>query len=417
MSVLKEFRVTLETVTPLFLGGAEPRAKPPELRPPSIRGAMRYWLRAITGSITGDNLTALKDAEMKVFGNADNQAGRGSSVFIRKAEDQSLQPKPFTKIIEYKSTDGKIKKRHGLSYLWFAERSTTNEKERSGLIGEFDLIFSTKQLGIEGTASLLKAYGALWLLVMMGGVGNRVHRGAGSLQVRLIKTMPEEIKKYANQYPLQIKSTTTNDLADELMAGIEFVRKVFARDLKAGNITSDTPFDILHPDVCSIYVVDKTFDSWETALNSFGEIYKNFRMERNPDYATIKSVKHTNKNLSQPITRSAFGLPIPLSDDMVLQSASYDRRTSPLIFHVIKLAGKPEKYAILIIWFKSKFLPEKLEKSNETEKLKLIEKNKNEHLGEVPNNSIIETFLFGPDPEKDKASLQEKGWNLIEVSL
>jgi CRISPR-associated protein Cmr1 len=37
--------VELETVTPLFLGGAEPRGSPPELRAASVRGALRYWLR------------------------------------------------------------------------------------------------------------------------------------------------------------------------------------------------------------------------------------------------------------------------------------------------------------------------------------------------------------------------------------
>lgn len=417
MSVLKQFRVTLETVTPLFLGGAEPRSKTPELRPPSIRGALRYWLRAIVGSVTGDNLAALKDAEMKVFGNADNQEGKGSPVFIRKAEDQSLQPKSFTKMIEYKTTDGKTKKRNGLSYLWFAERSTTSEKERSGLIGEFDLIFSTKQMGLDGAADLLKAYGALWLLTMLGGLGNRVRRGAGCVQVKLVKTMPEEIKKYADQYPLRIKSSTPDDLAGELATGINFVRKIFARDIRAGNVTLEIPFDILHPGVCNIYVAEKTFDHWETALNSLGEIYKNFRMERDPDYAMIKSVKHTGNDLPKPVVRSAFGLPIPLSDDMVLQSTSYDRRTSPVTFHVVKLAGKPEKYAVVILWFKSKFLPDKQEKSNKAENLKLIEKNGSEHFGDVPVESIIETFLFGPDPVKEKASLQEKGWDLIEVSL
>jgi len=41
--------VKLETVNPLFLGGAEPRSEPPELRPPAFRGAMRYWLRAALG--------------------------------------------------------------------------------------------------------------------------------------------------------------------------------------------------------------------------------------------------------------------------------------------------------------------------------------------------------------------------------
>jgi CRISPR type III-B/RAMP module RAMP protein Cmr1 len=39
---MKEVELTLETVTPLFLGGAEQQ---PELRPASVRGALRYCAR------------------------------------------------------------------------------------------------------------------------------------------------------------------------------------------------------------------------------------------------------------------------------------------------------------------------------------------------------------------------------------
>lgn len=46
--------VTLETVTPLFLGAAEPRGGA-ELRAPSFRGALRYWPRALVGGAIGDN--------------------------------------------------------------------------------------------------------------------------------------------------------------------------------------------------------------------------------------------------------------------------------------------------------------------------------------------------------------------------
>lgn len=50
----KSLTVTLQTVTPLFLGGAGPRGAP-ELRAPSFRGALRYWLRAALGEAIGDN--------------------------------------------------------------------------------------------------------------------------------------------------------------------------------------------------------------------------------------------------------------------------------------------------------------------------------------------------------------------------
>ena len=36
----------LKVLTPMFMGGADPEGAP-ELRPASIRGAMRFWFRVI----------------------------------------------------------------------------------------------------------------------------------------------------------------------------------------------------------------------------------------------------------------------------------------------------------------------------------------------------------------------------------
>lgn len=71
MTERKTLTVTLETVTPLFLGGAELRSTP-ELRPPAFRGALRYWLRAALGGVIGDNnLAGLHELESAVFGSTD----------------------------------------------------------------------------------------------------------------------------------------------------------------------------------------------------------------------------------------------------------------------------------------------------------------------------------------------------------
>ncbi|MDY6822372.1 MAG: type III-B CRISPR module RAMP protein Cmr1 [Thermodesulfobacteriota bacterium] len=64
----KEFEV--ETVTPLFLGGANP--KKAELRAPSIKGALRFWWRALYGS---DDLFDMKRREAKRFGSTDEKSG------------------------------------------------------------------------------------------------------------------------------------------------------------------------------------------------------------------------------------------------------------------------------------------------------------------------------------------------------
>lgn len=63
----RKLTVTLETVTPMFLAGAD--QKQPELRAPSFIGALRYWTRAALGGVLGGtNLEALKKAEEEIWG-------------------------------------------------------------------------------------------------------------------------------------------------------------------------------------------------------------------------------------------------------------------------------------------------------------------------------------------------------------
>ncbi len=69
----------LETVTPLLLGGANPRDKP-ELRAAPFRGVLRYWLRALLA-----NPPDLLRQEANLLGNTD----LGSPVTLRVHIDRT----------------------------------------------------------------------------------------------------------------------------------------------------------------------------------------------------------------------------------------------------------------------------------------------------------------------------------------
>ncbi len=81
----------LETITPMFMGGADPRQS--ELRAPSIKGAMRFWWRAMNGHLS---LNELIKQEAEIFGDS-GEHGR-SKIIIRlkdieiKTERISLTP-------------------------------------------------------------------------------------------------------------------------------------------------------------------------------------------------------------------------------------------------------------------------------------------------------------------------------------
>ncbi len=69
----------------MFLTGAD--NKTPEVRPPSIKGMMRFWWRAMHGYL--DN-AELKEREGKMFGTSDEDIGR-SKFSIRAMHSGSLR--------------------------------------------------------------------------------------------------------------------------------------------------------------------------------------------------------------------------------------------------------------------------------------------------------------------------------------
>jgi CRISPR-associated protein Cmr1 len=58
-----------EVITPMFLAGAD--GTTPELRPPSIKGALRFWWRAMNGHLSLDDL---KKEEGKIFGDTEKRS-------------------------------------------------------------------------------------------------------------------------------------------------------------------------------------------------------------------------------------------------------------------------------------------------------------------------------------------------------
>lgn len=92
-------RLELEVISPLFLNGASPGDRP-ELRAASVRGQLRYWMRAIIGAQSGGNLEKVREEEANLFGSTEC----GSMVTIRlqrsRVDDGQLQEKDIHKNIK-----------------------------------------------------------------------------------------------------------------------------------------------------------------------------------------------------------------------------------------------------------------------------------------------------------------------------
>lgn len=345
-----------EVITPLFLGGADARGVP-ELRAPSMRGAMRYWYRALLGGakLPGElALHALHSIESDLFGEAE-----GGGTLATRLRTKGTQPiQPYERDRAIRTPDGDFLPT-GKDYLLWSMSSTgkpgTHRSQPARQYIEpgtmFDIILSAT---LDKTA-LKKGEAAFWLLANLGAVGARANRGAGSFHAT------------SNDSPIPFKTTASiSDLQNYLHAGIAACLKqaglVYQQEL------SQVEFDILHPDVCEICIVadaSKGWDSYRSALEGLGSRFRDYRTHtkpkgvgRNDHDAVLKWFEQGGQGpiLKRPI----FGLPIPFrysqggpSDVIVHQDG--DRRGSPLHIKITRLSSG--QYVGILILFKSRFLP------------------------------------------------------------
>jgi len=165
---MEEIKFRCETITPMFLAGAD--GKTPELRPPSIKGAMRFWWRALHGHLS---LKDLKKRESEIFGGTGNVQAK-SCFSIRVHPLGNCQQGDF-KLVPHKNFHG----RAFVPSCRFAVEFALKER------------LSEDGKGMDFGVDHLKK---LFLLTCyLGGFGKRVRRGMGSVDVLSINELEDEI--------------------------------------------------------------------------------------------------------------------------------------------------------------------------------------------------------------------------------
>jgi CRISPR-associated protein Cmr1 len=353
-----------EVLSPLFLGGADARGAPPELRAPSIRGAMRYWYRALLGGSSllnsHDYLPKIHSLEAELFGSTDH----GGALSTRLSQASGLPIESYEKDRALRTPEGNFLPT-GKDYLLWSMGST------GGKVGspryqparqyikpgaKFKFILSA-QLHPD---YIQKGTAAFWLLTNLGALGARANRGAGSLQAQ------------AANSPVSFKDCASiQELQSHLKRGIQDCMNIVTEGAWGTlPVNEQAEFDILHPQVCNIWVVadgDLGWDSYLQALNRLGSHFRDYRTHLNTlgkgDHDAVLGWFESGGR-GPEIKRPIFGLPIPFrySDggpsDVIIHEKS-DRRGSPLHMHITKLESG--KYVGVLTLFKSRFLPENVD--------------------------------------------------------
>jgi CRISPR-associated protein Cmr1 len=171
---MKSITFHCETITPMFLAGAD--GQTPELRPPSIKGALRFWWRAMNAGLVEQkkgkwDYSKLKKQEAEIFGGTDEKSGRSQLVL---------------NILSKQPSNNNLVKEKPLPHKKKGEKGYF-EKQAIEVGFKFHI-----QIGVQKN-TILSAEQVKSLFIVfsiLGGIGNRSRRGFGSFKIEKINNEP-----------------------------------------------------------------------------------------------------------------------------------------------------------------------------------------------------------------------------------
>jgi CRISPR-associated protein Cmr1 len=330
---MNKLTATYRIVTPMFIGDAyseQPNLQHPSinLRPPSIKGVLRFWWRALNwGECLKQEhddiskaLVALHTREKTLFGIAaqENQGGQGRFLLQVNPTVLKTQPLPSAKVgIGYLLGQGIYD--HNKGYL------------RNALVAQQKFEVSLCFRRSVEAAEMQSVAEALVLMGCLGGVGSRARKGFGSIAIEGLTGYDYQVPQNTTEYNQVIKNLC----------------RVMPPDLP--------PFTAFSKH-SRVDISSTGRDAWEL-LNEIGiqmKAYRSFQEEQNfqTDYDLARNVA-TGTNVSNHPDRVVFGLPHPyfFSSIKPIQDAKVDvhpvhesgttwtteergRRASPLFIHL-----------------------------------------------------------------------------------
>ena len=348
---------TCKVITPMFLAGAD--GQTPELRAPSIKGAMRFWWRAMHGE---EDPAKLKKREEEIFGGGGESAHRSSfSIHVSDGQqDLKIHPDFWKDIgcekrINYiDSRDAKYK---GIAYMFYSTFMKYENLKIPIVDGDFRIRLMFKNSEKENILdNIIDAFKGV---VYLGGIGARSRRGAGSISVTDVQVSTglksEEDKLRRKFFP---------DIKDK------FDLQKFIEDDSFSCNQKINSFSNLNG--AKIYLFDEKY-KWEDALESIATPYKEFR-DKN------KSLITKTPNFGFPIVhRSTDTKMVAGPKSTKNRKELLGRRSSPIIF---KIFYYKNKFFPIMIWLSGELIPSVYEIMDENFKNK-----------SVANDKIIEDFF------------------------
>jgi len=384
----------LEVTTPLFNGGPDLTGGAGAsgggdgsggaadvaagIRVPSIRGAMRFWFRALAGMALGPDLAKLAEAEARVFGDSEKSSaghdGRWSSpVALRlpsppAAVDESrpdwLGDDPdHSRWIVYLLGQGLGDVRGVARHS--GRRPVTKPHVRHGTRFDLQMRFAGSERASEEVAAL--AVAALWLTCAYGGVGARTRRGFGGLRITgAAGDLPEPWNHESVRTPdlghyEQLASLFPNEPVGRSLLGL----RALGHDVSSGSAWTDRPtFPVLHRTYTRAAASGGgSFGNAESVLAFAGEELRYFRARQDyPGAGYHPKIKTPEwetaiRGAGNRFPLGALGLPVVYKGRQEVHADRGNeklRRASPLWLRPV---GAGRNWRLLSFAFQGRFLP------------------------------------------------------------
>ena len=207
----------LEVVTPMFLGGANPRDANPkdvELRIPPIKGMLRFWWRA-TCAING--ISEMKEKEDEIFGSTKIKSSFSVSLCLNDELKSELEfnvyKKNAGKAGNFKVHDNNVNILDYLSYGTYEyKKGKGNQYNKKHLIptAKFNIRFCF--YNSQYKAEVMKAFKCL---LSFGGLGAKTRNGFGSIycideDINSLYSDIKDIKDFCEGEPKEYTSFSEN---------------------------------------------------------------------------------------------------------------------------------------------------------------------------------------------------------------
>ncbi|MGI9861610.1 type III-B CRISPR module RAMP protein Cmr1 [Moorella naiadis] len=336
-----------KVATPLFMAGADQSR--PELRPPSLKGLLRFWYRATSLGRYG-SWEQVQEEENRLFGSTE---GQGAFTIQLAGNEMAEQPpgqiwpgSSGAAYLGYGVLDGNKGNRRG--YIKPASRFTLR------------LYFTSRRRDTGSEPDTRGLVLSLMALGLLGGAGSRSRRGYGSLNLESLRVNGEE--KYQAPTTLEKLKQTIEGFLDSLGPLPATLPEYSALSKRSRIIISDTasdPIDLL-----------EKIGRQMLRYRSYGSSHGGGQEHRLPWGERAKQLfadDHDNalavalgRRPEAPPRRVVFGLPHnyyfrSLGRNVAVKGTSnLERRTSPLLLHIHQVG---QQYAAVLTFIPARFLP------------------------------------------------------------